>query len=68
MVLATLACIGTYISVNALFGALHGFLRGNSQTMNALLRFSAFALPLRLACWAGAVWAGGSIFVAMSGW
>ncbi|PSJ53132.1 hypothetical protein [Pseudaminobacter soli (ex Li et al. 2025)] len=68
MVLAILAGIGAYIAVNALFGGIHGFACGSSQAMNTLLRFSVFALPIRMACWCVAAWAGWSAFVAMGGW
>jgi hypothetical protein len=60
MVLAILAGIAAFICTNALFGALHGILCGSSQTFNMLLRVSVFALPIRLACWAVAAWAGWS--------
>ena len=60
MVLAIFAGIAAFICTNALFGALHGILCGSSQTMNMLLRFSVFALPIRLACWAVAAWVGWS--------
>lgn len=67
-VIAVLAGIGAYIGVNALIGGIHGFACGSSQTLNALLRFSVFALPIRIACWCVAAWAGRSAFVAMGGW
>lgn len=58
MLVAILAGVTTYIVVNALFGALYGFLGASSRKMLALLRFSPFAFPIRLACWAAAAWAG----------
>lgn len=67
MVLAILAGIGAYIAVNALFGAAHGVACGISQFMNMLLRVSPLALPIRIACWAVAAWAGWRVFVAMGG-
>lgn len=68
MIFAVLAGIGAYIAVNALFGRIHGFACGSSQAMHTLLRFSVFALPIRIACWGVAAWAGWGVFVAMGGW
>lgn len=65
MVLAILAGIGAYIGANALFGALHGSLCGTSQFMSTVLRFSVFAFPIRLVCWAVAAWAGWSVFTVL---
>lgn len=68
MLIAILAGIGAYIGVNALFGAAHGILCGSSQFMSWLLRASVFALPIRIASWAVAAWAGWSAFTEMGGW
>jgi hypothetical protein len=67
MMLALLAGIGTFIGINALLGALHGVASGASQFMNMLLRFSVFALPIRMVGWFAATWAGWSAFDAMGG-
>lgn len=67
MLIAILAGIGAYIGVNALFGAAYSVLCGSSQFMNMLLRVSVFALPIRIASWAVAAWAGWRAFTAMGG-
>ena len=66
MLVAILAGVTTYIIVNAVFGALHGLLCGSSGTMLALLRFSPFAFPIRLACWGAAAWAGWGVGAAVA--
>ncbi len=66
MLLAILAGVTTYIVINALFGALYGLLCASSRTMLALLRFSWFSFPIRLACWGGAAWAGWTVGAAVT--
>jgi hypothetical protein len=66
MLVTILAGVSTYIVVNALFGALYGFLCGSSRTMLALLRFSPFAFPIRFACWGVAAWAGWGVGTAVA--
>lgn len=65
MVPAILAGLGAFILVNALLGAVYGLLCGSSQTMNAFLRFSVLAFPMRVTCWVVAAWAGWSAFAAL---
>lgn len=67
MVLAILTGIAAYICTQALFGIIYGLACGNSQTLLVLLRFSPFALPIRIACWAIAAWAGWGVGAAMLG-
>ncbi len=65
--LALLAGIGSFIGVNALFGAVHGLACGASQFLNMVLRFSVLAKPIRLVELIVAAWAGVSVFIAMGG-
>ncbi|MEO3387090.1 hypothetical protein [Mesorhizobium sp. CAU 1741] len=65
--IALIAALGAFVAVNALFGAIHGFACGASPYMNMLLRFSVLALPIRVACWFVAAWAGWSVFKSMGG-
>jgi hypothetical protein len=67
MFLATLTGIAAYICTQALFGIIYGLACGNSQTLFVLLRFSPFALPIRIACWAVAACAGWGVGAAMLG-
>lgn len=64
-VVALLAGIAAFIAVNAILAFIWGWCCGSSQTMHALLRFSVFALPIRLVCFVAALWAGASAFMAV---
>lgn len=66
MFLAILAGLAGFLGANAILGGVYGLACGSSQTLNLLLRFSLFALPIKLAAWAATLWAGWAMFQAVA--
>ncbi|WP_084412097.1 hypothetical protein [Fulvimarina manganoxydans] len=56
MVLAIIAGLGTFIGLNMVFGLVTALACGASQFMNVMLRFSYFALPIRMLGWFTSAW------------
>lgn len=65
--IAALAGIATVIGVNFLIAIVRALACGASQFLNMLLRFSYFALPIKMVGWFASFWAGLSVFEAMGG-
>lgn len=62
---ALLAGLATFISINVVLAFAYGLACASSQAMLVLLRFSYFAWPIKIACWFGAAWAGMSVWEGM---
>jgi len=67
MLVALLSCFAAFIGTNAAIGLARAIACSMSQFMLVLLRFSYFSLPIRMAGWFAATWAGLSAFDAMGG-
>lgn len=63
---AVFAGLATFIGLNVIAAFAYGVACASSQLLLALLRFSYFSLPIKLAVWFGCAWAAMSVWEALS--
>lgn len=63
---AVLAGLATFIGINVVLALAYGIACANSQALLVLLRLSYFSMPIKMAAWFGAAWAGLSVWEALA--